>query len=97
MIARNTALLCIAGLLAILVLRPYLWPEIKAAADVARFDYIYVVSPAYVHQGRQGILILDKRNGNVWFIPKGDNINISFRDPVFVVRLPLEKVEHTVP
>ena len=38
-------------------------------------------------------LLLDKRNGNVWFIPKGDDINISFRDPAFVVRIPLEKLD----
>jgi hypothetical protein len=39
------------------------------------------------------ILLLDKRNGNVWFIPKGDEINISFRDPSLVVRIPLEQLD----
>ncbi|SRR5581483_690288 len=97
MTARNAALLIIAILLSILALRPYLSPEIKAAADAARFDYVHVISPTYLYQGRQGILVLDKRNGNVWFIPKGDNVNISFRDPVFVVRVPLEKLESAVP
>jgi hypothetical protein len=62
----------------------------SAAADSARFDYVHIVSPMYLYQGRQGILLLDKRNGNVWFSPKGDEINISFRDPSFVVRIPLE-------
>jgi hypothetical protein len=49
-----------------------------------------MLSPMYLYQGRQGILLLDKRNGNVRFSPKGDEINISFRDPSFVVRIPLE-------
>src|SRR5258706_9503588 len=86
----------IAGLLAIIMARPYLAPEMRAAADsAARFDYVHIVSPMYLYQGRQGILLRDKRNGNVWFIPKGDDMNISFRDPLFVVRIPLEKLDQT--
>jgi hypothetical protein len=84
--------LSIAVLLAILVV--WRFPERNArAADSVRFDYVYVISPVYLYQGRQGILLMDKRNGKVWFIAKGDEVNISFRDPVFVVRIPLEKLE----
>jgi len=90
------AWILLAALTAGIVIRPYLWPETKAAADVSRFDYVYVISPVYLYQGRQGILLMDKRNGNVWFIAKSDNTTISFRDPVFVVRIPLEKVEQAI-
>ena len=82
-------------LLAIIVARPYLAPELRVSADSGRFDYVHIVSPVYLYQGRQGILLLDKRNGNVWFIPKGDDVNISFRDPLFIVRIPLEKLDQT--
>ena len=84
--------LIVAVLLAILLARPYLSPP-KAAADTVRFDYVHIISPVYLYQGRQGILLMDMRNGNVWFIAKGESTNISFLDPVFVVRIPLEKVE----
>jgi hypothetical protein len=67
-------------LLAIIMARPYLAPKMRAAADSEPFD-VHIVSPMYLYQGRQGILLLDKRNENAWFIPKGDEINISFRDP----------------
>jgi len=90
---RNAGVFLIVALLAILALRPYFSPDTKASADVARFDYVYVISPVYLYQGQQGILLMDKRNGNVWFIAKGNSTTISFRDPVLVVRMPLEKLE----
>lgn len=85
----------IAGLLGMIVVRSYLVPEMKVAAESGRFDYINVVSPAYIYNGRQGVLLLDKRNGNVWFLEKyaPDNTKVSFRDPVFVAHVPLEKVD----
>jgi hypothetical protein len=86
-------LLIIAVLLAAFVFRPYWRPEINASADSGRFDYVYVVSPMFLYQGGQGVLLMDKRNGNVWFIGRGNDVNISFRDPVFVTRVPLEKLD----
>ena len=83
----------LAAVLAIVEVRPLLITETRVRADSARFDHVSVISPMYLYQGRQGILIMDKRNGNVWFIARGDNTNISFRDPVFVVHVPLEKLE----
>ena len=88
-------LMVIAVLLGAIVLRPYFTPDIKASADSGRFDYVYVVSPMFLYQGHQGVLMMDKRNGHVWFIAKsGDGTgNIAFKDPVFVTRLPLEKLD----
>jgi hypothetical protein len=83
----------LAAVLASVEVRSLFVTETKARAESAQFDYVYVISPVYLYQGRQGILLMDKRNGNVWFIARGDNTNISFRDPVFVVRVPLEKLE----
>jgi hypothetical protein len=44
----------------------------------------------YLYKGVQGLLVLDRRNGNVWFIPK---VNEVFQDPVFVVRMQFEKLD----
>ena len=70
-------------------------PEIEATASASseRFDYVYVVSPMYLYQGAQGVLLMDRRNGNIWFVAKGNEGNLTFRDPVFVARLPLEKLD----
>jgi len=89
------AFLVIAVLFVAIVLHPYFKPDIKASADSGRFDYVCVVSPMFLYQGNQGVLMMDKRNGNVWFIAKsGDGTgNIAFKDPVFVARLPLEKLD----
>jgi hypothetical protein len=37
---RNAGVFLIVALLAILVFRPYFSPDTKAAAEVARFDYV---------------------------------------------------------
>jgi hypothetical protein len=85
----------IAVLLGMIVARSYLVPEMVVAADSGRFDYLNVVSPAYIYNGRQGVLLLDKRNGNVWFLEKStaDNMKVSFSDPIFVTHVPLEKID----
>ena len=85
------------ALLAILAVRPYIWPETKASAQTPRFDYIYIISPVYLYQGRQGILLMDKRNGNVWFFGKSDDQTLSFLDPVLVVKLPFDKIDQAAP
>lgn len=87
----KTALAVVALFMALGALAPYVKSQVSA--DSGRFDYVYVVSPVYLYQGNQGVLLLDKRNGNVWFIGKGNEMNITFKDPVFVARLPLEKLD----
>jgi hypothetical protein len=88
------ALIAIAFFLGVIAVRPYLQPDVGYAADPVRFDYAYIVSPSFLYNGRQGILLLDKRNGNAWFLGKNnDNMKLSFADPVFVVRVPLEKLD----
>ena len=63
------------------------------SANTVRFDYMDVVSSAYPYQGRHGLLLLDKRNGNVWFIANGNDLSGNFKDPVFVTRLSLENLD----
>jgi len=91
---RPIFLLAITLFLGVIALRPYLEPETKVTADSGRFDYASVVSPAFIYNGRQGILLLDKRNGNVWFIARNEaNMTVSLADPVFVIHVPLEKLD----
>ncbi len=89
----TAALVAIVILLAVIAIRPYVIPEFTVTADAGRFDYVQIIAATYLYQGRQGVLMLDKRNGNVWFTARGDNVNISFTDPVFIVRVPLEKLD----
>ena len=87
-------LLVIAVFLGMIAVRPYLAPETAVAADSGRFDYLTVVSPAYLYNGRQGCCLLDKRNGNVWFLGRyADNMKATFADPLFLAHVPLEKVD----
>jgi len=79
-------------LIAFLSLRSNLGLEVKAA-DTVRFDYVTIVSPAYVHQGNQGVLLLDRRNGNVWFFGRTNELGMAFKDPIMISRLPLDKLE----
>jgi len=87
-------LFVIALTLGAIAIRPYVAPEVKASADGMRFDHVLIVSQAFLYQGSQGVLVLDKRNGDIWFFPRGQDMNLSFKDPQFVVRLPLEKLDH---
>jgi hypothetical protein len=80
----------IALLLAILVLRPFFEPSLRVSAQSARFDHVRIVSPVFIYKGQQGLLVLDQRNANVWFIPKVDD---QFKTPVFVIRVPFEKLD----
>ena len=58
---------------------------------------ISVVSAGYIYNGRPGVLLLDKRNGNVWFLGKHtSDMKSLFSDPVFVAHVPLEKVDEAV-
>ena len=88
-------LLAIAILLGVIALRPLFNPGASVLAQSARFDHVYIVSPAFLYKGEQGLLVLDRRNANVWFIPRaGDpKSGAAFGDPVFITRLPFEKLD----
>jgi hypothetical protein len=87
------ALVVIAILLGIIAARTS-GPMATVTADSGLYDYVQIVSPAYIYNGRQGLLVMDKRNGNVWFLAKHEeNMKLSFGDPAFVVRVPLEKLD----
>ena len=83
-------------LLGFVVLRPYFRPDVRASADSERFDSIMIVSVGFLYQGSQGVLLLDKRNGNLWFMGRGNDMTATpFKDPIFLYRLPLEKLDQT--
>ena len=82
-------LMVIALFLGMIALRPYIAPA-PVQAQAARFDHVEIVSAAFLYKGQQGLLVWDRRNANVWFIPK---VNDRFQDPVFVIRVPFEKLD----
>ena len=86
----RAALLAIAGFLGMIALRPLMEPGMKAQAQSARFDHVSIVAPVFLYKGEQGLLVLDRRNANVWFISRRQD---TFANPVFVVRLPFEKLD----
>ena len=86
----KTILATIALFLGIIALRPLFEPSIKASAQGGRFDYVHIVSPMFLYKGQQGLLVLDQRNANIWFIPKVDD---QFKTPVFVIRAPFDKLD----
>jgi hypothetical protein len=83
-------LLVIAVFLGIIAVRPLIVPEVTAMAQPARFDHVYIAASTFLYKGQQGMLVLDRRNANVWFIPK---VNDQFQTPVWVIRLPFEKLD----
>ena len=84
-------LLAIALFLGILALGPLFRPAVNVQAQGgARFDHVMIVATTFLYKGQQGLLVLDKRSANVWFIPK---TNDQFKDPVFVLKLPFEKLD----
>ena len=88
------SILAIAILLGIIALE--LWPgrPDRVYADSGRFDYVQVVATTFLYKGTQGVLVLDKRNGNLWFIGKGQDMEKAwFHDPVFIMKVPLEKLD----
>jgi hypothetical protein len=86
----KTTLLAIAVLLTIIAVRPLVEPAATVLAQTPRFDHVFIVSTMFLYKGQQGLLVMDRRNGNVWFIPK---MNDVFQDPVFVVRMQFEKLD----
>jgi hypothetical protein len=89
----HVLLLVIALCLGIIALRPYVHPEQTALAFTGRFDHADIVSPMFLYKGNQGVLLWGKRNGNIWFVGRGDDLGLTFIDPVFIARLPLEKLD----
>jgi len=83
-------LLLIALFLGVKTFQPDWIPIQTAHAQTAQFDHITVVSALFLHQGQQGLLLLDKRNGNVWFMPRKDG---SYDDPQFLFRVAFEKLD----
>ena len=83
-------LLVIAVFLGILALRPVIHPADTVLAQPARFDHVMIASTSFLYKGFPGMLVMDKRNGNVWFYQRA---NESFKDPVYVMRLELEKID----
>ena len=88
--AVKVILLTIALFLGMIALRPLIEPGAKVFAEGARFDHVYIVSPLFLYKGQQGLLVMDRRNANVWFIPKVDD---QFKTPVFMLRVPLEMLD----
>jgi hypothetical protein len=86
----KAALLVIAVSTGMIAVRPFISPAISAQAQSSRFDHVYIISPLFLYKGEQGLLVMDKRNANIWFIPRRDE---DFQNPVFLVRLPFEKLD----
>ncbi len=85
-------LLGIALFLGITALRPFFEPIPAVQAQASRFDHVTILATTFLYKGQQGLLLLDRRNGNVWFVPKQDD---AFKDPVFVIRMQFEKLDQS--
>jgi hypothetical protein len=83
-------LLAIALFLGTIAFRPLANPVASVQAQAARFDHVFIISTLFLYKGQQGLLVMDRRNGNIWFIPKKDDL---FLDPIFVVRMQFEKLD----
>ena len=86
----KTAVVAIAIFLGIIALHPFFVPPTNVQAQAARFDHVMIVSTLFLYKGQQGLLLLDRRNGNVWFVPK---VNEQFQDPVYLIRMQFEKLD----
>jgi len=83
-------LMTIALFLGMIALQPLFDPAVKVMAQPAKFDHVHIVSPVFNYRGQTGLLVMDRRNANVWFIAKS---NEQYQTPVFVLRVPLEKLD----
>jgi hypothetical protein len=80
----------IAAFLGIIASRAVIAPLPAVQAQAARFDHVTILATTFLYKGQQGLLLLDRRNGNVWLVPKQDDV---FKDPVFVIRMQFEKLD----
>ncbi|MBL8292487.1 MAG: hypothetical protein JNN08_11660 [Bryobacterales bacterium] len=89
------AVMAIAVLLGLAALGDLFEPQAKVQADTARFDHVQIVSTTFIHKGQMGLLLLDRRNGNVWFVQMTSDESrlVPFKDPVFLIRVPFEKLD----
>lgn len=83
-------LLAITLLLGLIAIPPLFHPAATVLAQSAKFDHVLIVSTMFLYKGQQGLLVMDRRNANVWFIPK---VNDKFQNPVFVIRVPFEQLD----
>ncbi len=91
-------LIVIAALLGIIALELHTMRPQPVYADSSRFDHVLVVATSIVIGGNTGLLALDKRNGNVWFIPRGQDMEKTwFKEPIFLLRVPFEKLDQAPP
>ena len=89
------ALWLIAVFLGIIALRPLYSPPATVSADAAKYDHVSILAPVFLYKGQQGLLLMDKRNGNIWFLGRGsDQMSLKYGDPIFVTQIPLEKLDH---
>ena len=84
-------LLAIAFFLGIIAAHSLFEPATNAHAEAAQFDHVTIISAVFLYKGEQGMLVLDRRNANVWFIPRRNEI---YQNPVFVMRLPFDQLDH---
>jgi hypothetical protein len=89
------AMMAIALLLGLIASSHLFEPRVKVQAEGARFDHVTIVSTTFIHKGQMGLLLLDRRNGNVWFIQRSTDESrlVPFDEPVFLVRVPFEKLD----
>ena len=83
-------LLVIAIATTTIALRPLAQPPSRVFAQPPTYDHVFIASTAFLYKSQQGMLILDKRNANVWFFPKATE---GFLDPVFLMQLPFHKID----
>jgi len=88
-------LFVIALLLATIAFRQHGSIETSVHAQTARFDHIHVIAANYLYKGEPGMLMLDKRNGNVWFMQRKGVL--EFDEPVFLIHIPFEKLDQAPP
>ena len=91
---RTTKLLLVAItlLLSIVAIRPYIEPSQTVRAE-ARFDHVNVLSTGWIRNGRPGILLMDRRNGNVWYMGTQTEKGPGLGEPQFILRVPFEKLD----
>ena len=89
----HALLALIVLLLGVIAIRPYVAPP-SVMAQPAKFDHVFIMAGLYLYKGQHGMLVLDQRNANVWFFPK---VHEQYQDPVFLLRLPFEKLDQAHP
>jgi len=91
---RTTRLLlaAIVLLLAVIALRPYVEPSQIVRAQ-ARFDHISILATNWLRNGRPGALLMDRRNGNLWYMPLQSDKGPGIGEPEFIARVPFEKLD----